>query len=215
MSSRAIKQSLMWGSILLLAAALFLVNRFVELSPWAWAAFLAAAGAAALGLHLADRSDGWTLLAGYTLCAIAGLIALVPTNLLRDEAIAGYVLLAIALPCVGAFLRDRARWWALIPAYLLVAIVGVIALAEWGQFGDDVISTYVLSIVTLPFLVLYLWGRKQRWSPFPAAIVALIGLAFLVIDDGAVRYVAGAVLVAGVGMLVHVLVRLDRPAPSS
>ena len=48
-------------------------------------AFLAAAGLGAFGLYLADRSDGLMLLAAYILWAIAGLIALVPSGILRHR----------------------------------------------------------------------------------------------------------------------------------
>ena len=61
MLSRAAKQFLIWGGVLILVGALSLVNQLVELSPWVWAAFLAGSGLGALGLYLADRSDGHRL----------------------------------------------------------------------------------------------------------------------------------------------------------
>ena len=109
MLSRSEKQVLIWGGVLSLVGALYLVNRFVELRPWAWAAFLACAGVGALGLYVVDRSDGLVLLAAYVLWAIAGLIAVVPSGFLRGETIACYVLLSVALPFLIAFGRDRAR----------------------------------------------------------------------------------------------------------
>jgi hypothetical protein len=125
---------------LILIGVLFLVNLFVELGPWVWAALLAGAGLGAFGVYLAQRSSGRVLLAAYVLWAIAGLIALVSTDVLRDEAVAFYALLGIALPFLVAFVRDRTRWWALIPAYALLAVQGVIGLAESRLVGDDLVT---------------------------------------------------------------------------
>lgn len=214
MLSKAAKQSLVWIGVLILIGVLSLVNRFVELSPWVWAAFLAGAGLGAFGLYLADRSDGLMLLEAYVLWAIAVLIALVPSNVLRDEAVACYVLPAIALPFLVIFVRDRAQWWALIPAYVLLAVAGVIGLAESGLFSDDLVSAYVLFAIAIPFFVIYAWGRKQWWAPIPGGILAMIGLSFLIIAGGAVEYFAFALLVVGAWILVRAFVGrgpLNRP----
>jgi hypothetical protein len=218
MLSKAAKQILGWGGVLLLIGVLALVNQFVELSPWAWVAFLAVAGLGAFGLYLADRSDGLMLLAAYVLWAIAGLIAFVPSGLLRDEAIACYVLLTIALPFLVIFVRDRAQRWALIPAYPLLAIVGVISLTESGLFSDDLVSAYVLLAISIPFFVIYAWNRARWWALIPGGILAVIGLSFgswlswpsvrsSLIAGGAVEYLAAlALLVVGACILVRALV---------
>jgi hypothetical protein len=235
--SKATKQMLVWGGVLILIGVLSLLNRFVELSPWVWAAFLAGAGLGAFGLYLADRSDGLLLLEAYVLWAIAGLIALVPSDFLRDEAVAFYVLLAIALPFLAIFVRDRARWWALIPAYPLLVILGVIGLTQSRLFSDDLVSAYVLLATAIPFFVIYARDRKQRWALIPGGILAVIGLSFgswlpwhsvrsSLIAGGAVEYSAAlALLVAGAWILVRAFVGRDpsgkaalpgsdEPAPS-
>jgi hypothetical protein len=178
MLSKITKQALIWGSVLILVGLLLLLNHFVELPPWAWAACLAGAGLAALALYLAERSDGLVLLSAYLLGFVAGLIALVPAGLLRDEAIACYVLLSIALPFLALFLRDRARAWALIPAYPLLFIVGLIGLAEWGHVGDDLLSAYLLFAIALPFFLIYARDRRRRWALIPGGFLAALGLSF-------------------------------------
>ena len=191
MWSKAVKQALVRGGVLILVALLLLVNQFVEFSPWAWAAAL----------------------------AVAGLLALVPSKILRGQAIACYVLPAIALPFLVAFVRDRARWWALIPAYPLLAIVGVIGLAESGLFSDDLVSIYVLLAVSIPFLVIHARGGKRWWRRSAASIrggiLALIGVSFLVVKDGAVDYFAFALLVVGAWVLVSALVGRRRSGEAS
>ena len=222
MLSRAAKQFLIWGGVLILVGALSLVNQLVEFSPWVWAAFLAGSGLGALGLYLADRSDGLVLLAAYVLWAVAGLIALVSSDLLRDEAIAVYVLLAMALPFLGIFLRDRGRWWALIPAYLLLVISGLIGLTQWRLFSDDLVSAYVLLAGAIPSFMVYARDRARWWALIPGGILAVLGLSFatwlpwhsvrssLIAGGAAEHVVALALLIAGFSILARAIVGRDR-----
>jgi hypothetical protein len=177
MSSRVAKLVLVYGGVMVLVGILALVSRFVELSPWVWAGCLAAAGLGALGLFLADRSNGLLLLEAYVLWAIAGLVALVPSEILRDEAVAIYVLSAIALPFVGAYVRNRAWWWSLLPAYALLLVVGIIGLAVSGLVSDDLITAFVVLAVALPFFVVYARDRRRWWALIPGGILAALGLS--------------------------------------
>jgi hypothetical protein len=215
MLSKVAKQILVWGGGLLLVGALSLVNRFVALSPWVWAAFLAGAGLGALCLYLADRSDGPMLLAAYVLWAIAGLVALVPSEYLRDEAVACYVLPAIALPFLVIYLRDRTRWWALLVAYPLLVVLGVIGLAASGLLNDDLVAAYVVLASAIPFFVIYARDRKRWWALIPGGVLGVLGLSFgtwlpwhsvrsSLIAGDAVKYAAALLLlVAGVWVLVR------------
>jgi hypothetical protein len=218
MSSKSTKRILVWGGVLILIGVLSLVNRTVALGPWVWAALLAGAGLGAFGLYLADRSDGLMLLAAYVLWAIAGLVGFVPSNVLRDEAVAVYVLLALALPFLAIFGRDRTRWWALIPAYPLLAVVGAIGLAESGLFGDDLVAAYVVLAIAIPFFVIYARDRRQWWALIPGGVLAMLGLSFgtwlpwhsvrssLIAGDATKVSAALVLLVAGVWTLVRTTV---------
>jgi hypothetical protein len=95
-------------------------------------AILAAAGLGVFGIYLTDHSQWGLLIPAYVLWAVAGLIALTTLNILRDESVATYVLAAIALPFLVAFLRDCSRWGLLIPAYVLLAVGVMIVLTERG-----------------------------------------------------------------------------------
>jgi hypothetical protein len=181
MLSKATRRMQVGRVVLILAiliGVLLLVNLFVELSPQVWAAFLAVAGVGAFGFYLADRSNGLILLAAYVLGATAGLVAFIPSGFLRDEAIAAYVLLAMALPLLGAFARDMARWWALILAYPLLVIVGVIGLAGSKLLADDLISAYVVVAMAIPFFVTYMQNHTRRWALIVGGILGVIGFSF-------------------------------------
>jgi hypothetical protein len=197
-----------------------LVEAYTDLTAWVWVAILAAAGLVVFGVYLTDRSERGLLIPAYVLWAVAGLIALIELDILRDESVATYVLAAIALPFLVAFLRDRSRWGLLIPAYVLLAVGVMIGLLGGGVLSDLLIPAYVLFAIAIPFFVVYARDPKQWWPLIPGGILAVIGLIFL-IAEAAVQYVGPAVLLlVGVWILVRVFTRreptaLETPPPTS
>jgi hypothetical protein len=209
MKSSTIRQSIVWGGVLILVGLLLLVNQFVELSPWVWVLMLAAAGLGAFGLYLTDRSDWAMLLATYVLWAITMLVALIELNVLHDDAIAIYALIAIALPFLAVFWRDRAQWWALIPAYVLLVIGVMIGLIGLGVLDDLLVPAYVLFAIAIPFFVVYARDRRLWWALIPGGILAVVGLSFLVIE-AALAYIGAVVLlIVGAWILVRVFTRRE------
>ncbi|NIN64744.1 MAG: hypothetical protein GTO63_08590, partial [Anaerolineae bacterium] len=84
-----------------------------------------------------------------------------------------YVLAAIALPFLVAFLRDRSRWGLLIPAYVLLAVGVMVVLIEGGLLSDLLIPAYVLFAIAIPFFVVYARDPKQWWPLIPGGILAV------------------------------------------
>jgi hypothetical protein len=215
MKSQARKQSLVWGGLLILFGVMALVETYTDLTAWVWVAILAAAGLVVFGIYLTDRSQWGLLIPAYVLGAVAGLIALVTLNVLRDESIATYVLAAIALPFLVAFLRDRSRWGLLIPAYVLLAVGVMVVLIEGGLLSDLLIPAYVLFAIAIPFFVVYARDPKQWWPLIPGGILAVVGISFLV-AEAAVQYIGPAVLVlVGVWILARVFTRKEPTAPDA
>jgi hypothetical protein len=203
-----------WGGILILVGALLLVNQLVELSPWVWVLALAAAGLGALGLYLADRSDWAMLITAYVLLAIALLVALVTLDVLQDEAVAFYVLVAIALVFLWVYWQDRRQWWPLIPAYVLLAIGVMVGLIGLGVLDDLLVPAYVLLAIAIPFFVVYIRDRRLWWALIPGGVLAVVGLSFLV-AEGSVAYIGAFFLVlAGLWILVRAFVRREPLAPT-
>lgn len=209
MLSKAGRQSLIWGSVLILIGVLLVMDLYIELSPWVWAGVLAAAGLAAFGLYFTDRSDKSMLLATYVLWTIALLVIFVTLDILRDDAIAFYVLVVIALPFLAVFLLNRAQWWALIPAYVLLAIALMLGLTELGILDDLLIPAYVLFTIAIPFFVVYARDRKLWWALIPGGVLAIIGIAFL-IAEAAFEYIGALVLILiGLGILARGFIRRE------
>jgi hypothetical protein len=209
MKAKGTKQILLWSMVLILLGVLLLVNEAVELSPWVWAGCLAAAGLVGLFLFLLDTSDWLVLLAAYILWAVALLIGLVATEILQDEAVAFYALIAIALPFFGVYYRHRALWWALIPAYALLAVVGVIALAEMAGASDNLVTAYVMFAIAIPFLFVFARNRSQWWALIPGGILAVIGVGFLMTEGAAAIIGAVLLIVVGLWFLVRAFTRKE------
>lgn len=211
MLSRAAKQGLVWGGALILVGVLSLVGAFADLSGWVWAVCLAAAGLGALILYLTDRSDWAILIPTYALWVTAGLAALVALDVLRDEAIAVYVLVALALPLLAIFLRDRTKWWALIPAYVLLAEALFVGLIGLGVLDDLLVAAYVLFAIAFPFFVVYARNRRKWWALIPGGSLAVVALSFLFVE-AAFGYVVAAVLIlVGAWLLARVFARREPP----
>ena len=169
-------QALVWGSLLIIFGIVGLVESFTDITPWTWVAILAATGLGIFGVFLLDRSEWWPLIPAYVLWATAGLLALVELNVLRGDFLASYVLTTIALPFIGVFLRDRSQWWALIPAYVMLAVAAMVLLSETVLLPDAFEATFVLTAIALPFLVVYLRDQTQWWPLIPAYVLLSIGI---------------------------------------
>ena len=215
MESQTRKQSMVWGGLLILFGVMALVEVYTDLTAWTWVVILAAAGLGVFGVYLTDRSDWGLLIPAYVLWAIAGLVTLIELNILQDPFIATYVLTAIALPFLVVFLRNRDQWWALIPAYVLLAVGVMVGLLGLGVLTDLLVPAYVMLAIAIPFFVVYVHNTKQWWALIPGGIMAVIGLSFL-IAEAAVQYVAPvALVIVGVWILVRQFTRKEPVGPEA
>jgi hypothetical protein len=205
------KGALVGGGLLILFGVMSLVQVYIDLGAWVWVAALGLAGLAVFAIYFTDRSETWMLIPGYVLWAIAGLIALVMLNILREEAIAFYVLSAVGLPFLVVYLRDRANWWALIPAYVLFAVGLMVALIGTGILNDLLIPSYVMFAIAIPFFVVYISNSSNWWALIPAGIMTAIGLSFL-IAEAAVQYVMPVILILAGGWILWRQFARQEPA---
>ena len=176
MKQKSRNQALVWGSLLIIFGVVGLVESFANIAPWMWVAILAATGFVIFGVFLLDRSEWWPLIPAYVLWTTAGLLALVELNVLRGDFLAAYVLSSIALPFIVVFLRDRSQWWALIPAYVMLAVAAMVLLSETVLLPDAFEATFILTAIALPFVVVYLRDRAQWWALIPAYVLLGTGI---------------------------------------
>ena len=203
MGTRARRQALVWGGLLILFGAVSLVEVFVDLGAWLWVGILALAGLGICAVYLTDRADWGLLIPAYVMWAVALMVALITLNILWDEFVATYVLAAIALPFLVVYLRNRSQWWALIPTYALAAIGVMVALIDLGFLDDLLVPAYVMFAIAIPFFYVYMRNRALWWALIPAGIMSVIGISFLIAEN-MFQYVGAIALVAaGIWILVR------------
>lgn len=184
----------LWGGFLIILGVVLLLQYFVDLGVWPWAAFLGFFGLAFYAFYATDRQQKWMLLPSYILLAIAAMLALIELDILRDDAVAIYVFVAIAIPFIYIYLRDQRAWWALIPAYVMVALTGLIGLEALGVFSGDTEVSYIMFTIALPFLYVYARNSRHWWALIPGGIMTVIGLAFLFTADVG-KYIGPAIII--------------------
>lgn len=110
-----------------------------------------------------DYPRGWPFaIPGYALFAIGGLVLL--AGRIPGELFVALVLLAIALPFAVAFLMDREKWWALIPAGAMAAVAVLVVL------GRALAMLWPLALLVAGgWLVLTAWRRRATPAHEPPA----------------------------------------------
>jgi hypothetical protein len=207
MNRRLEKHNLVWGVMLIVFGFASFIESFSDLTTWGWVGVLGATGAFIFALYWRDRSDWGLLIPTYVLWSIAVMIVLIEFNILRNEAVATYVLSAIALPFIYTYWRNREAWWFLIPAYALLAIGFMVGLIGLGWLNDLLIPSYVMFAIAIPFFIVYFRNRKNWWALIPAGIMGLIGLGFLMATPSIRIIFPLALVVIGVWVLVRQNVR--------
>lgn len=168
-----------WGGFLVVLGAVLLLNYFVELGLWPWVLFMTFFGLAFFVFYAMDRTQNWLLLPSYILLAIAAMLVLIELDVLRGDVVALYVFAVIAIPFLYAYFRNRRAWWYLIPAYVMIALSGLIGLEALGTFKGETEVSYIMFTIALPFLYVYVRNTKHWWALIPGGIMAIIGFAFL------------------------------------
>ena len=187
MNTQSRSSGLVVGGLLIVFGVLALIETQVDLSAWVWVAVLAVGGLAVFAIYALDRSEKWLLFTSYAMLAVAGLLTLLTLGVLGDTSVATFVLFAIALPFLGAFLSNRENWGFLIPAYVLLVIGVMVPLIELGVLEDAFIATYVMIVIALPFLAAFLYNRKNWGFLIPAYVLLVIGLMVPLIELGVLR----------------------------
>ena len=195
------KTNLIVGLLLILFGVVAFLGYFITITAWGWVAILFISGLVALAVMWPERDNWAYFIPAYVLWAIAAMVALILLRVLRNEAIATYVLASIALPFLIAYLRNRALWGLLIPAYVLIAVGVMVGLIGLRWLTNLLIPAYVMFAIALPFGVVYWRDRTNWWALIPGGIMAVIGIAFLLATPTA-RLIVPALLVLVGGWII-------------
>jgi hypothetical protein len=165
-----------------------------------------------LAIFLRDRKQWWALIPAYIMLVIGAMLPMIEGHVLAGGFIATYVLTVIALPFVLVFVLDTERWWALIPAYVLMAVGVMVWLIDAAVLTGVGIPAYIAFAIAIPFFVVFVRNHRERWPLIPALIGAGTGLVFLVAETFARYIVPAALIIVGGGLLLLQFTRRGEPA---
>jgi hypothetical protein len=169
------------GFLLLLFGGLGLINTFIPgLGLLLWAGVFGAAGLAVMGFFATNRSQPGLLIPAYILWAIGAFLALLTVPGFQGMPVPIFILTTIALPFVVGFTRNPANnWGLLIPAYVLLAVAGMLFGIDRNILQDLMIPAYINSAIALPFLITFAVDRNNWWALIPGGIMTAIAVGFL------------------------------------
>jgi hypothetical protein len=114
--------------------------------------------------------------------ALLGLLSLISGTRLGEALLALFVYWGIAVIFAIIFLRQPARWWAVIPAGSLFTL-GLVELLERSHWGGPSSQGFVFCIgLAATFGFLYLIrsdANRLQWAKFPAIVLTVLSLLFL------------------------------------
>ena len=182
------RDSMIWGAILLLAGAGFLLWNLGALASfeatlaWGLVAFFALLGLGYVFSYLNQRSQWQRLIPAFTWFSVAAVIFLAARGA-GTLWVAITLLAGIALAFLVIYLSDREeRWWALIPCGTMVVMMAVILLSAQPEMDIALVGAALFGGMALVFFLLYaLAGDRQRfgWALTPTAALSVMALAAL------------------------------------
>lgn len=170
--------NIIWGLILILGGGLFLASNLgflEELSAQFWALIFAGASLLFFVAYFLHGLQEWGWLFPATIFGALALTIELGELGFDGSLVAAPILLSVALPFGVAFVQaPRERWWALIPAWVMVVLTALVSFA--GRVPGEAFATLFLLSIAFPFLVVFLINRSKRWALIPAFVLTAVGL---------------------------------------
>ncbi len=111
------------------------------------------------------------------------------------------ILGAFSLVFLVTYLGDRTQWWALIPGLVILGIAVAVFLAEQDLVSGEIVATFILGGIGLPFLLIFVTDRRHWWALIPGMTMSGIALAVLL---GGLELISGTavagIIVGGVSL---------------
>lgn len=174
-----------------------------------WAAVFGVAGLAFLFVLVSDKRQWWASFPGFVLLGIGVEIAIGDlTPALSHFAGGVSVLGGIFLAFLVVFLLNRTFWWALIPAGVMLSIILMILIEP---ISPDPVWIFFLGLgATFGALALVPTAGEKRmtWPLIPAAVMLIMGIAFMIGAVGWAAYIWPGILIAlGVFFVLRAFMR--------
>lgn len=163
-----------------------------------WGLIWGAAGVFFIYLLTVDKArNWWAAFPGFTFLGMAA-SALLPNSLEAFGRLAFFG--GISLAFLWVYFTDASRWWAIIPAGVLLTLGAVSALDDFADFDTGGIL-FIGFGLTFALIAILPGGSQRAWAFIPAVILVVFG-ALLVPASGLATYVGPAALILLGGYLL-------------
>lgn len=169
--------SLLSGLVLIVIGGFTFANQmgYLEnLTPVTWALIFTIIGALFFIAYLLNgiRAWGW-LFPACIFSALAGTVALAEYST-ADQWIPTLMVGSVSIPFFVAYILDRSRTWALIPAFILafIAFIPVLDNVLTGEW----MGALTVAVIGLFFIAGYLMVIENWWAIIPGGILCSIAL---------------------------------------
>jgi hypothetical protein len=105
------------------------------------------------------------------------------------------------------FISDRRQWWALIPGSILTGLTLLVFNSDNRLMGNEQAASLFLFSVAAPFLLIYVFDRRQWWALIPGGVVTVIAFMPTIADSNLSGEFIGGLFFLGMAA-VFALVRL-------
>ncbi|MEO5995031.1 MAG: hypothetical protein ABIP92_15980 [Arthrobacter sp.] len=225
---KSARTSIIVGIALMVSGFLLLLDLlgYLDSAALVWPLFFAAAGVVFVVVFFRSRGNWWAAIPGSVFLGLASVTLVTQLWPGRAGTWAGAFLFLFMGAGFGAvYLRERANWWALIPAGVMLTLALVVTLPQSWQ-GMPVAAVLLLGLAAT-FAGLSLvpvqagpglaWpaasrvgsaeSARMKWPLIPAAVLAVLGVVFAVQATALLTasefFVPVFLVLAGVALLVY------------
>ncbi len=224
-----LRDSILWGILLLIIGAAFLLWNLGVLASyqaaigWIAVGLFGILGVSILVSQMLSPQAWWRVIPAMTLLGIAGVVLLSMQNA-PPVWIASVLFAAIALAFLIIYFGERQeRWWAFIPFAAMAVMVAVMVLSNAG-WPPLAVGVVLFAGMGLAFLLIYVLAKDRRalsWALAPAAALLLMALvalaAYLASLDSTlasgVRFWPALLVILGVVLIGYGVTRSRKPVP--
>lgn len=202
-----LESRILWGSLLILAGVVFLLQNLFNFDIGAlfWALLLALGGAVFIIVYINNRAHWWALIPGFTLLGVSATVFLDNYLPMLEGVLGGFFVLGgIGIAFVAVYLSDRRNWWAVIPAGVLLTLATITVVDELlGGFGTGGLFFLGMGLTFALVAILPTPQGRMRWAWYPAAALVVMGLLIAAAAENLIGYLWPAALILGGLVLIY------------
>lgn len=189
------------GAGLIALGALALLQNFGlfgNLAAVLWAAAFGVAGLGFLSVYMRGPSTWWAAIPGSALLGLAAVIGIDTIAPWAGEWIGGLFLGSLGLGFCLVYARDSARWWAVIPAGVLLTLGAVAGLSDTLS-GDTIGAVFFFGLALTSGALTRLPGTEGRfrWALIPAGVMLAMSLVVLMASTHLLSVLVPVFLIVG------------------